>query len=171
MSGYGQYRKKRGKATARRQAGARPTAARVEPAPAERKLTLLIVDDEEEILKVLERLFRRHFRVVKAGGGKRALEVFRAERPELILSDQRMRDMTGIEMLKAVKDAEPGTIRMLITGYSDIEAVIEAVNHKLLDRYITKPWENEQLLELVLEGARKYLRNAGVRPGDESIYF
>ncbi len=165
MSSYGQYRKKRGKAAAR----SRP--ARAARAAAPRKLTLLVVDDEEEILKVLERLFRRHFRVVTAGGGRRALEVFRSERPELILSDQRMRDMTGIEMLKAVKEAEPGTIRMLITGYSDIEAVIQAVNEKLLDRYITKPWENQELLKLVLEGARKYLQQAGVRPGDESIYF
>jgi DNA-binding NtrC family response regulator len=59
----------------------------------------------------------------------------------------------------------------LITGYSDIDAVIEAVNQKLLDRYVTKPWDNDELLALVQDGARTYLRRAGVNLDDESIYF
>ena len=136
-----------------------------------RKLTLLIVDDEPEILKVLTRLFKPRFQVVVAAGGKEGLAVFRKERPELILSDQRMREMTGIEMLKAIKEEEPGTGRILITGYSDIDAVIEAVNHQLLERYVTKPWDNDELLATVLESARRYLERAGARSDDTSIYF
>lgn len=138
---------------------------------ADRKLTLLLVDDEEQILKMLARLFRGEFRVVTATGGKEGLEKFQAERPEIIVSDQRMRGMTGIEMLRAMAEQEPSTVRILITGYSDIDAVIEAVNHKLLDRYVTKPWDNDELLDIVKEGAARYLKNAGIRPKGERIYF
>lgn len=138
---------------------------------ADRKLTLLIVDDEEQILKMLARLFRSEFRVVTANGGQEGLKTFDVERPEIILSDQRMAGMTGIEMLKQMAEKEPGTVRLLITGYSDIDAVIEAVNHKLLDRYVTKPWDNDELLEIVKEGAARYLKNAGIRPRGERIYF
>jgi response regulator RpfG family c-di-GMP phosphodiesterase len=138
---------------------------------ADRKLTLMIVDDEEQILKMLARLFRGDYRVVTANGGQEGLKKFDEERPELILSDQRMAGMTGIEMLKAIAEKEPGTVRLLITGYSDIDAVIEAVNHKLLDRYITKPWNNDDLVEVVKQGAARYLKNAGIRPRGERIYF
>lgn len=137
----------------------------------DRKLTLLLVDDEEQILKMLARLFRGEFRVITASGGKEGLEKFRTERPEIIVSDQRMRGMTGIEMLRQMAQDEPSTVRILITGYSDIDAVIEAVNHKLLDRYVTKPWDNDELLEIVKEGAARYLKNAGIRPKGERIYF
>lgn len=136
-----------------------------------RKLTLLIVDDEEQILKMLARLFRNDFRVVTAGGGQEGLKKFDEERPELILSDQRMRGMTGIEMLKEMKEKEPGTVRILITGYSDIDAVIEAVNHKLLHRYVTKPWDNDELFEIIKEGEELYLKNAGLYPSDRKIFF
>ncbi|ACY17632.1 response regulator [Haliangium ochraceum] len=138
---------------------------------ADRKLTLMIVDDEEQILKMLARLFRRDYRVVTANGGQEGLKTFDEERPELVLSDQRMAGMTGIEMLKQIAEKEPGTARILITGYSDIDAVIEAVNHKLLDRYVTKPWDNDELIEIVKEGAARYLKNAGIRPRGERIYF
>jgi len=160
MTEYSRYRRQRVK-----QAQADPAAL------GPRKLTLLIIDDEQEILNVLARLFEPHFNVVTAGGGQQGLLRFREHRPELILSDQRMRDMTGIETLKIIKQEEPGTVRMLITGYSDIDAVIEAVNQKLLDRYITKPWDNDELLALVQDGARTYLRRAGVNLDDDSIYF
>ncbi len=137
----------------------------------DRKLTLLIVDDEEEITKMLARLFRREFNVVTATGGRDGLKKFDAERPELILSDQRMRGMTGIEMLRQMKEKEPGTVRILITGFADIDVVIEALNHKLLHRYVTKPWDNNELIEIVKEAKGIYLRNAGLFPNDRKILF
>lgn len=166
MTGYGRYKQDR-----KGGAKANKSSASPQDADAPRKLTLLIIDDENEILKVLTKLFERHFNVVVAPGGKQGLERFRKDRPELILSDQRMRDMTGIETLRIMKKEEPGTVRMLITGYSDIDAVIEAVNQKLLDRYITKPWDNDELLAVVLEGARTYFQRAGVNLDESSIYF
>ena len=137
----------------------------------DRKLTLLIVDDEEEITKMLARLFRRDFNVVTATGGKDGLKKFDEHRPELILSDQRMRGMTGIEMLRAMKAKEPGTVRILITGFADIDVVIEALNHKLLHRYVTKPWDNNELIEIVKDAKGIYLKNAGLFPTDRKILF
>lgn len=137
----------------------------------DRKLTLLIVDDEEEITKMLARMFRRDFNVVTATGGQDGLKKFDEHRPELILSDQRMRGMTGIEMLRAMKEKEPGTVRILITGFADIDVVIEALNHKLLHRYVTKPWDNSELIEIVKEAKALYLKNSGLFPTDRKILF
>ncbi|MEM9487690.1 MAG: response regulator [Myxococcota bacterium] len=137
----------------------------------ERKLTLMIVDDEEEILKMLARLFKREYNVVTANGGEDGLKKFDDARPELVLSDQRMRGMTGIEMLKVMKEREPGIVSLLITGFADIDVVIEALNHKLLHRYVTKPWDNDELIELVKEAQQIYLKNAGLYPTDRKIFF
>ena len=136
-----------------------------------RRLTLLVVDDEERILESLTELFRERFDVVIARGGKEAIRVFRERRPHLVLSDQRMPGTTGIELLKEIRTIEPGTIRMLITGYSDIEVVIEAVNEEILHRYVTKPWVNEELVEVVTQCARRYLEENGLAGDEPGILF
>jgi DNA-binding NtrC family response regulator len=141
------------------------------PDDAGRRLKLLIVDDEEKILESLTEVFRDRFVVLTARSADEAREVFGRENPELLLSDQRMPGTTGIELLKEIKECEPGTIRMLITGYSDIDAVIEAVNHQVLYRYIAKPWKNEELVELVVSGARKWLEDAGIEGPSRQLYF
>jgi two-component system response regulator HupR/HoxA len=135
------------------------------------RLTLLIVDDEKRILEALAELFGDRYRILTASGGINALEVFAKERPELVLCDQRMPGSSGIETLKRMREMEPGTIRMLLTGYSDIEVVIEAVNEQVLHRYITKPWVNEELLEAVADGARRYLEESGLTGPDSGILF
>ncbi|MHC4472539.1 MAG: response regulator [Planctomycetota bacterium] len=139
--------------------------------PADRRLTLLIVDDEKKILESLRELLRDHYEVLTASSAEKATGLFRERRPELVLCDQRMPGTTGIELLKEIGEIEPGTIRMLITGYSDIEVVIQAVNEAILHRYITKPWVNEELLEVVADGARRYLRESGLTEDDSSILF
>ncbi len=135
------------------------------------RLTLLVVDDEKRILESLLELFGDHYRILTAQGGNEAIEVFTAERPELVLCDQRMPGSSGIETLKRMRELEPGTIRMLLTGYSDIDVVIEAVNEQVLHRYITKPWVNEELLEVVAEGALRYLEESGLTDPDSGILF
>jgi two-component system response regulator HupR/HoxA len=136
-----------------------------------RRLKLLIIDDEEKILESLTEVFGDRFQVFTARSADEAWAVFERESPELLLSDQRMPGKTGIEFLKEVKEREPGTIRMLITGYSDIDAVIEAVNHQVLYRYVTKPWKNEDLTDLVLGGARKWLEDSGIEGESRRLYF
>jgi len=135
------------------------------------KLTLLIVDDEKRILEALTELFGERYRVLTAKDGKEAIEMFTRERPELVLCDQRMPGTSGIETLKRMRELEPGTIRMLLTGYSDIDVVIDAVNEQALHRYVTKPWVNEELLEVVAEGARRYLKESGLTGPDSGILF
>jgi len=142
-----------------------------EPRPEGRRLTLLIVDDEARILESLGEIFSDRYEVVTARGADEALELFRERRPELVLCDQRMPGRTGIEVLKEIRELEPGTIRMLITGYSDIDVVIQAVNETVLHRYVTKPWVNEDLIEVVAEGARQYIDESGLSDDKSGILF
>jgi DNA-binding NtrC family response regulator len=135
------------------------------------KLDLLIVDDEEKILESLSELFRSRYEVSTASGAEEALSIFREKRPQLVLCDQRMPGRSGIDLLREMREIEPGTIRMLITGYSDIEVVIEAVNDQILHRYVTKPWENEDLVATVDLMAVKYREENGLVGGDEKILF
>ena len=139
--------------------------------PESAKLTLLLVDDEKRILESLTELLSNDYRILTAKSGEEALALFTEHRPELVLCDQRMPGKTGIELLKELRDLEPGTIRMLITGYSDIDVVIEAVNEQVLHRYVTKPWENEELVKTVAEAASRYLEESGLEEPDSGILF
>lgn len=135
------------------------------------RLDLLIVDDEVKILESLSELFGDRYSVSTAGGVEDALATFREKRPQLVLCDQRMPGRTGIDLLREMREIEPGTIRMLITGYSDIEVVIEAVNDQILHHYVTKPWVNEDLVATVDRMAHRYLEENGLVGGDERILF
>lgn len=132
---------------------------------ADSKLTslgLLIVDDERSIVSTLEESFRGLFRIHTATSGQDALKLFKEHDIHLIVSDQRMPEMTGIELFAKVKEINPTTIRILLTGYADINAVIRGVNEGLIWKYVTKPWNAEDLKALVREGARKYYKDAGL---------
>ena len=132
---------------------------------ADSKLTslgLLIVDDERSIVSTLEESFRGLFRIHTATSGQDALKLFKENDIHLIVSDQRMPEMTGIELFAKVKEINPTTIRILLTGYADINAVIRGVNEGLIWKYVTKPWNAEDLKALVREGARKYYKDAGL---------
>lgn len=139
--------------------------------PVPRRLRILLVDDEPRILESLEELLRDRYEIFTASGGEEAMRLFAEHHPELVLCDQRMPGETGIDVLSRIKEAEPGTIRILVTGYSDIEVVIRALNEQILHRYITKPWANEKLLEAVEEGAERYLAESGLAGPDAGILF
>jgi response regulator RpfG family c-di-GMP phosphodiesterase len=118
---------------------------------------LLVVDDEPLVLKSLERLFEDDFDVLKAESGAQALELLRANRVDVLVSDQRMPGMTGVELFERCTTVSPATMRILLTGYADLEAVRLAVNAGEVFRYLTKPWSNAVLRETVrygLEAAR-----------------
>ncbi len=116
------------------------------------KLTLLIVDDEPIITKMLERLLRNEFEVLVAFNGLQGLDLFLEKKPEIVLTDQRMPGMTGLEMVKAAKKEAPSSIFILLTGHTDMDAMVEALNLHLLHRYVTKPWDQEELLAILREG-------------------
>lgn len=114
--------------------------------------TLLLVDDEASILKSLTRLFRKeNFTILTAGGGAEALEKLGpvAESVSLIVSDQRMPGMTGSQFLEQAVGLAPHAMRFILTGYADMDAVIAAVNKGKIHRYISKPWNDEEMLAQV----------------------
>ncbi len=111
--------------------------------------TLLLVDDEKAITRALHRLFRKEgYKIMTAESGIEGLEKLnQSENPvSLIISDQRMPQMNGAEFLEKAKAIFPDAVRYLLTGYSDMEAVIHAVNKGEIHRYLTKPWNDEDLL-------------------------
>lgn len=108
---------------------------------------ILVVDDDADVLESLVELLRREYEVTGTTDPMEALAVLERDRDTaLILSDQRMPDKTGVELLAEAAEASPETVRMLFTGYSDISAVIRAINDGRVFRYITKPWDPEELL-------------------------
>ncbi len=118
--------------------------------------TLLFVDDEPDILDSLQRSFRRGYRVLTARGGDEALALLQEHTIDLIISDQRMPGLTGTDVLKAARNIQPEAIRILLTGYSDMESLIACVNDAGLYKYLSKPWEPEDL-QLTVTRALEHL--------------
>lgn len=106
---------------------------------------ILIVDDEPANLRALERLFREHYEVLTAVSGAEALEVLGKHDVALLITDQRMPGMTGIKLLKKTVTLRPRMVRIILTGYTDVDALVEAINCGEVYRYVTKPWSNEEL--------------------------
>lgn len=118
--------------------------------------TLLFVDDEPDIVDSLRRSFRKAYTVLTATSGDEALEVLKTRNIDLIISDQRMPGMTGDAMLAKAKELQPDAIRILLTGYSDLESLVKCVNEAGIYKYITKPWEPE-MLRLTVDRALEHL--------------
>lgn len=110
-----------------------------------KKIRVLFVDDEEGNRKAFKAAFRRDMDVTLAASGAEALEVLEQEAMHVIVSDQRMPDMPGSELLTLVRTKYPGTMRILLTGYSDLEAVAQAINKGGIFAYATKPWDENDL--------------------------
>lgn len=110
-----------------------------------KKFTILVVDDEPDITDSLHRTFRKEYRVVTANAGEQAVEMLEHTPVDLIISDQRMPGMTGDEVLKRASELQPEAVRILLTGYSDLESLVRCVNEASIYKYLSKPWEPEQL--------------------------
>lgn len=110
-----------------------------------RDYKILYVDDEEYNLISFNATFRKEYGIFTATSGAKGLDIMRENPIHLVISDQRMPEMTGVEFLEKVRNEYPETIRMIITGYSDIDAVIGAINRGGVYRYITKPWDERDM--------------------------
>ncbi|MHA4896145.1 response regulator [Pedobacter sp. PWIIR3] len=108
-------------------------------------INILYVDDEVHNLVAFKASFRRIFNVFTAESAKEAIELLKTETFHIIVSDQRMPGMTGVEFFQSIIPDYPDPIRILLTGYADINAVIDAINKGQVYLYITKPWEDEDL--------------------------
>ena len=126
-------------------------------AVAKDKPSILLVDDEPEILFSLKGLLRREYNLYTAESGKEALALLREHPIDVIMTDQRMPEMTGIELMGKVKAEHPTAIRIVFTGYADIRAVIDAINNGGLFRYITKPWDPDDLMEVLQQAVAAHV--------------
>ncbi|MER3477026.1 MAG: fused response regulator/phosphatase, partial [Leptolyngbya sp. ERB_1_2] len=121
------------------------------------KLRLLIVDDEPDNLDLLYRTFRRDFEVIRAKSAIEALKVLDEQgEVAIIISDQRMPEMLGTEFLSHAADRFPDTLRIVLTGYTDVEDLVDAINSGKVFKYITKPWKPQQLQVVVEQAAEIY---------------
>lgn len=116
-----------------------------------RQATVLFVDDEERILRTLNILFRPLCRVLVTTDPQEALRLVEEQRIDVVVSDQRMPQMLGAELLASVRERSPDTVRILLTGYSDLDAAIDAVNDGGIWRYVNKPWTVDGIQKTVRE--------------------
>src|ERR1700759_405448 len=111
-----------------------------------KKYTLLIVDDEPDVCDSVHDLLRREFRVLKAHSGTEGFQLMQEEEVHIIMTDQRMPQVSGVELLTKVKARNPQAVRMLFTGYADLESIIAAINQGHVYQFLKKPWQPEDLL-------------------------
>lgn len=109
------------------------------------KPTLLLVDDEARITRSLKMLFRNEFNVLTTDNGHDAIEIARNQPVAVVISDQRMPIMPGVDVLRGIREVSPNTMRLLLTGYADLAAVIGSVNEGEIFRFLQKPWDVEQI--------------------------
>lgn len=114
---------------------------------------VLFVDDEERIVSLLRTIFRQNYEVHTATSGAEALEIIAKTHIHVIVSDQRMPGMLGIELLSRVRQLSPNTMRVLLTGYSDLAAIVGSVNDGEVFRYINKPWDHSEIKAIVAQAA------------------
>jgi signal transduction histidine kinase len=130
-----------------------------------KKFTILYVDDEESNLNIFRNTFRREYNVLTASSAIDGLEILKNQSIDLILTDQRMPDMDGISFLKQTIQQFPGLNRILITGYTDFDALKSAINEARIFQYIQKPWREEQLRSIIDQALEIYV----LRQENESL--
>ena len=148
-----------------------------------RAFPILVVDDEPDILRAFQLSYGDDFTILTAEAGARGLEILGAEDVSVIVSDQRMPSMDGSEFLERSMNVRPNAVRIVLTGYTDIDALVRAVNRSRIYRYLSKPWDDEEmrtaltraieLFQLTRENARlvEELRDANDRLAAENAYL
>ncbi|HEX4943518.1 MAG TPA: protein kinase [Usitatibacteraceae bacterium] len=128
------------------------------------KARILFVDDEERILNALRALFRGRYHVFTAGNGALALELARRFGIHVVVSDQRMPNLTGVELLRQVKDISPNSVRILLTGYSDLAAIVGSINEGEVFRFVKKPWDNDEMQATIADAVAIAMELAAAPP-------
>ncbi|HEX5804160.1 MAG TPA: EAL domain-containing protein [Azospira sp.] len=125
------------------------------PAGQEEAPTLLLVDDEPHVLASLSRLLRREgYQILTAGNAQQAFDLLARNTVHVVVSDQRMPDMSGTEFFARVRQLYPQTIRLILTGYTDLDSVTDAINRGAIYKFLTKPWDDDQVREQIREAFR-----------------
>lgn len=119
--------------------------------------TLLLVDDEPNVIKSLKRLFvDSNYTIMTASSGEEGLQVMDSQPADLVVSDYRMPGMTGVEFLSRVRTKYPDTVRIILSGYADISAIVEAINDGGIYRFIAKPWNDQELVTSVMRAVEQH---------------
>jgi serine/threonine-protein kinase len=116
-----------------------------------KKARILVVDDEERILSALKSIFRTRYHVFATTDGNKALEFMKKYQMHVVISDQRMPIMLGVELLRQAREISPASVRILLTGYSDLASIVGSINDGEVYRFISKPWNNQDLQQTVAE--------------------
>jgi response regulator RpfG family c-di-GMP phosphodiesterase len=119
---------------------------------------ILVVDDEPNVCESVHDLLRREFRVLRASNALEGCQLMQQEEVHIVMSDQRMPQISGVELLTKVKAKHPHAIRMLYTGFADLESIIAAINQGHIYQFLRKPWQPEELLAAVRQAAAEYDR-------------
>ncbi|MDV7213569.1 response regulator [Azotobacter beijerinckii] len=125
-------------------------------------IRILFIDDEERILRSLAMQFRRHYEVLTESDPQRALQRLQDEPVQIVVCDQRMPKMNGAQLLTRAQEIAPQTLRILLTGYSDLDAAVEALNGGGIFRYLTKPWDPQEMALTLRQAAEVAVRQSQV---------
>jgi len=133
------------------------------------KITVLYVDDEENNLFSFKATFRIKYNVLTAISGDEALKILETKKVHIIVTDQRMPEMTGVEFLEKVLEKYNDPMRILLTGYADMGAVVDAVNKGKIFHYLAKPWNEEELDLTINRAYEKYLEKIELKDMNEKL--
>ena len=123
-----------------------------------KKHTLLVVDDEADVGDSVHDLLRREFNVLKARNAEEGIQLMQQNEVHIIMTDQRMPKITGVELLAKIRQRYPQAVRMLFTGYADLDSIVAAINQGHVYGFLKKPWQPEELEAVVREAALEYDR-------------
>jgi signal transduction histidine kinase len=121
-----------------------------------RRPCILVIDDEAHVVESIQELLRLDYRVLGTTHASEAIGILGRQPVDVVMSDQRMPEMSGVELLHRVRDTHPDAMRLLFTGYADIRAVIDAINRGSIYRYITKPWDPTELQTVVRDAVERH---------------
>jgi response regulator RpfG family c-di-GMP phosphodiesterase len=124
---------------------------------------VLVVDDEPANLRMVERLLRKDYQVMTAISGEEALEILSREAVDLIITDQRMPGMSGTDLLRESMQTSPDATRIILTGYTDIESLIEAINTSRVYKYVSKPWDPINLKVIVDQALNEHQKQVDMK--------
>lgn len=127
-------------------------------ATGKQKHTLLVVDDETDVCDSVHDLLRREFKVLKARNAEEGLALMRSHEVHIIMTDQRMPKVSGAELLASIRRGHPQAVRMLFTGFADLDSIINAINQGHIFKFLKKPWQPDELEQAVREAAAEYER-------------
>jgi response regulator RpfG family c-di-GMP phosphodiesterase len=135
----------------------------------EGKISILYVDDEENNLISFKANFRMKYSVFTAISGDEAMKIIKDKHIDIIITDQRMPNMTGVEFLEKVLETDPDPMRILLTGYADMSAVVDAVNKGKIFHYLSKPWNEEELDMTIVRAYEVYQEKIKIKEMNEKL--